>query len=144
MPAIPQILKVAFFTLEVESGDPEDFTLDAIDIAIVPSPGAVQTVKTLDGVTHQDAESESWSLDVRCVIDWDTSRPGLASYLFTNKGLNATFVVGWNTATVGATNPRVTGSCTLVPIQYGGPGNTFAEATVSLPIDGLPATDIIP
>ena len=139
MPAVPQILKVAVFTL-----DTEDFAMDAISIAVVPSPGAIQTVKTLDGVVHQDAESESWALEVTCVVDWDTSRPGLASYLFTNKGDAVPFVVAWNTGTISATNPAITGTCTLVPIQYGGPGNTFAEATVVLPIDGLPVPDIAP
>jgi len=139
MPAVPQIMKVVVFTL-----DTEDFSLDAIDITVVPSPGAVQTVKTLDGVTHQDAESESWSLEIRCVVDWDTVRPGLASYLFTNKGDTVPFVVKWNTDAYSTTNPGITGNVVLVPIQYGGPGNAFAEATVLLPMDGLPVVDVTP
>jgi len=139
MPAVPQIMKVVTFSL-----DGEDFSLDAISAAVIPAPGAIQTVKTLDGVTHQDAESESWALEVTCVVDWDTSRPGLASYLFTNKGDTVPFILSWNTGTVSATNPTITGNVVLVPIQYGGTGNQFAEATVVLPLDGLPVPDITP
>jgi hypothetical protein len=139
MPAVPQILKVIEFSL-----DGEDFSLDVIDAAVVPVPGAIQTVKTLDGVTHQDAESESWQLELRAVVDWDTVRPGLASYLFTNRGDTVPFIIAWNTAGESTTNPSLTGNCTLVPIPYGGAGNTFAEATVTLPIDGVPVPDTTP
>ena len=52
MPATPIIPKIITFSLGAN-----DFSLDVLDAAVVPAPGDVQTVKTLDGVTHQDAES---------------------------------------------------------------------------------------
>ena len=48
----PQIPKVIIFTLG--SGTPKSFAEDLIDCAVVPAPGDVQSVLTLDGVTHQD------------------------------------------------------------------------------------------
>lgn len=139
MPAVPQILKVIELTL-----DGEDFSLDVIDAALNPVPGAIQTVKTLDGVTHQDAESESWQLELRCVVDWDTVRPGLASFLYTNRGETVPFVFADTTGGESTTKPSMTGNVTLVPIAYGGAGNTFAEATVILPCDGTPTPDTTP
>lgn len=135
----PQILKTITLTI-----DGEDFAGDVLDAAVVPAPGAVQTVRTLDGVTHQDAESESWALELRCVVDWDSVRPGLAWFLNAHKGEQVAFVFHDTSDAVSATKPAVTGTVTLVPIAYGGAGNTFAEATVTLPIDGAPATDITP
>jgi len=139
MASVPQILKTITFTL-----DGEDFSQDVLDVAVVPAPGAIQTVRTLDGVTHQDAESESWTLDVRCVIDWDSTRPGLAWYLNENKGDQVPFTFTDTTAAVSTTKPGMTGTVTLVPIPYGGVGNTFAEATVSLPMAAAPTPDTAP
>lgn len=139
MPSVPIIPKIITLTI-----DGEDFSMDVLDAACVPTPGAVQTVRTLDGVTHQDAESETWSLDLRSIQDWDTVRPGLASFLFTNKGLSKTFILGVYDAATSTTAPKMTGTVTIVPIPYGGPGNTFVEAEVSLPMDGAPTVDVTP
>ena len=146
MPAVPQILKVITFTLDVGGGspDPEDFSLDVVDVSVVPAPGAVQTVKTLDGTTHQDAESPTWALQGTAVIDWDTTRPGLASYLYTNDGATAVFELRKNESAISTSNPEIQGTVTIVPIQYGGPGNEFAEAEVSMPIDGTIVVDVTP
>jgi hypothetical protein len=144
--SVPIIPKVITFTLQTEDDvAPVSFAEDVIGAAVVPSPGAVQSVITLDGVTHQDAEGESWALELSCVQDWDTSRPGLASYLFTNKGLKADFVLNvYGTGALSATEPATKGTVTLVPIAYGGDGNTFVETDVSLPLDGAPVVDTTP
>ena len=139
MAANPQILKVITFTLESN-----DFSLDVLDAAVVPTPGAVQSVRTLDGELHQDAEAESWSLDLRCVVDWDTTRPGLASYLWTNRGTSKAFRLRKDESAISTSNPEIQGTVTIVPIQYGGPGNEFAEAEVSMPIDGTIVVDVTP
>lgn len=139
MAAIPQILKVIELTL-----DSEDFSQDVIDAQIVPSAGAVRKVTTLDGVVHQDTEPESWGLSITAVIDWDSVRPGLARFLFDGKGTNVAFRFHDVDAAVSNGSPALTGTCTLVPLPYGGPGNDFATATVLLPIDGDPVADVTP
>ena len=143
MPAIPQIPKVVLFTLDV-AASPQDFSLDCLDIGIVPAPGAVQTVKTLDGTKHQDAEAEVWSLVLRCVLDWDSARPGLAYYLNAHKGETATAKYRVIDGAISASNPEASCTVTLVPVAFGGPGQRFVEATVTLPIDGDPAFDHTP
>ncbi len=139
MPAVPQILKNITFTL-----GGADYSLDVLDVAVVPTPGATQSVLTLDGTAHSSVATETWSLDIRCVIDWDTVRPGLASYLLTNKGNTVAFIFRDTDATISTTKPAMTGSVVLQPIPYGGTGNTYAEATVSLPLVGLPVVDTTP
>lgn len=135
----PQILKEVVFTL-----GGTDFSEDALDVEVVPTPGATQSVRTLDGVSHSDAQGETWGLRVKAVLDWDTTRPGLAYYLFQNKGDKVAFRFRKDTAAISTTNPEVQGECTLVPISYGGEGNVFIEREVVLPIDGLPTLDTTP
>ena len=53
MASDPIIPKIVSFTLSV--GSPVEFNTDLLDIAVVPTPGDVQTVQTLDGVSHSDA-----------------------------------------------------------------------------------------
>lgn len=139
MPSVPQLLKIITLTI-----GGEDFSLDALDAEVVPAPGDVQKVVTLDGVTHQDASPESWALRIRAIIDWDTTRPGLASYLFDNKGTTAAFVLKDTTAANSTTLPAITGTVTLVPLPYGGDGGVYAEGEVLLPIDGDPVVDTTP
>lgn len=143
MAADPIIPKVVSFTLKVGAGDVEEFNTDVLDAAVVPTPGDTQRVRTLDGVTHQDQEGESWSLDLRAIQDWDTVRPGLAAYLWTNKGADATFVLELYDEAISTTAPAMTGTVKLVAIPYGGPGNTFVEAEVTMPIDGDPTLDTV-
>jgi len=144
MASDPIIPKIVSFTLKVGAAAAVEFNTDLLDAAVVPSPGDVQTVRTLDGVSHSDAEGESWSLDLRTIQDWDTTRPGLASYLYTNKGSQATFVLKLYNEAISTSAPAVTGTCTLVPIPYGGPGNTYVEAEVSFPISDTPTVDTTP
>ena len=139
MAATPQLLKVITFTLGAT-----DFSDDVLDVEVVPSPGDIQTVRTLDGVKHQDAESETWGLRLRAIIDWDTTRPGLAYYLFNNKGDQVAFTFRKDTAAISTANPEVQGTVTLVPISYGGNGNEYAEAEVVMPISGDPTLDTTP
>jgi hypothetical protein len=135
----PQILKSVIFTL-----DGEDFAGDIVSGAVVPTPGAVQTIRTLDAVTHQDAESESWSLNLSAVIDWDSVRPGLAWFLNAHKGEQLAFTFKDTTAANSTTKPLIGGTVTIVPIPYGGDGNVYATADVVLPMDGSPTLDTTP
>jgi len=139
MASSPQLLKVVTFTL-----DGTDYSDDALDLEVVPTPGDIQSVRTLDGVSQSDAEAETWGLRVRAVIDWDTTRPGLAYYLFNNKGDKVAFRFRKDTAAISTTNPEIQGTVTLVPISYGGNGNEYAEAEVVLPIDGEIVIDTTP
>lgn len=140
--SVPQIPKIVHFKLGSTS-----FKEDVTAVRVVSTAGDVQKVVTLDGVTHQDAEPESYSLEITAVQDWDSTRPGLAYYLFTNKGTKVAFEFNAHTsgtATGSTTKPPFSGTCLLVPLSYGGEANVYAESTVSLPIDGTPTLDITP
>lgn len=139
MASVPQLLKEITFTL-----GGSDYSLDVLDVEVVPSPGDIQTVRTLDGVSHSDAEAETWGLRLRAIIDWDTTRPGLAYYLWNNRGDKVAFRFRKDEAAISTSNPEVQGNVTLVPISYGGTGNEYAEAEVVLPIDGEITLDTTP
>lgn len=137
--AVPQISKVAVFSLGGAS-----YVEDVISATIVPTPGAVQKVVTLDGVTHQDASPESWAIELEIVQDWDSGRPGLAWYLWTNKGTSKAFILKNETGAESAALPKMTGNAIMVPVPYMGPGNEFATAKVTFPINGTPTLDATP
>ena len=139
MPSVPQLLKVVTFELGAT-----DYSMDVLDVEVVPTPGDVQTIRTLDGVSHSDAEGETWGLRIRAVIDWDTVRPGLAYYLFQNRGDQVAVRFRKDTNAISTTNPEVQGTVTLVPISYGGNGNEYAEAEVVLPFTTDPTLDTTP
>ena len=139
MASSPQLLKIITFSLGAT-----DFSDDVLDVEVVPTPGDVLAVKTLDGVSHQDIASETWGLRIRAIIDWDSVRPGLAWYLFANKGTTVAFLFRDTTGALSTTKPGMGGNVRLVPISYGGAGNEYAEAEVVLPIDGDPVPDTTP
>ena len=142
MPANPQISKIIHLTI-----DSDDHSLDVIDAAVVPVVPAPTTVTTLDGVTHTDTPTESWVLRLKLVLDWSSTRPGLAYKLKDQKGESVPFVLNVHqggTETGSAAEPPISGTVTLVPVAYGGPGNAFATADVDLPITGEPTLDITP
>lgn len=143
MPAAPQLQKVIKLTLTAAGGSPEDFSADVIDAAIVPAQPDEQTVTTLDGVTHRDTGPVEWALELNCVIDWDSERPGLAWFLWTHSADALAFVHNAYSASGAGSDaePQLTGTCVAVPIPYGGTGNAFATATVSLPITGAITLD---
>jgi len=144
MASVPQIPKIIHFTL---GSTPVDFSDDVTAVRVVSEPGAVQKIVTLDGVTHQDAEPVSWSLEITCVQDWDSGRPGLAYYAFDNAGESQPFALNVHpsgTSTGDADMPPIAGTCTIVPVSYGGEANVYATTTVSFPISGTPVVDIVP
>lgn len=139
MAAVPQILKVVTFTL-----DSTDFSMDAIDIEMVVTAGDVTSVTTLDGITHQDVAANTYGIRVRMVVDWDTTRPGLAYYLWDNQGDEVAMRFRKDTAAISTTNPEIQANVKLVPVGYGGNGNEFAEQEVVLPITGAVTLDTTP
>lgn len=139
MVAVPQILKIVTFTLGAT-----DFSDDALDIEMVTEAGDVQSVTTLDGVTHQDVGAPTFGIRIRMVVDWDTVRPGLAYYLWNNQGDEVAMTFRKDTAAISTTNPEIQANVKLVPVGYGGNGNEFAEQEVVLPITGAVTIDTAP
>ena len=136
MVAVPQILKIVTFSLGAT-----DFSDDVLDVELVVTPGDVQTVTTLDGVTHQDVGANSYGIRLRMVVDWDTVRPGLAYYLWNNQGDEVACIFADTTASASTTKPQLNANVKLVPVGYGGVGNEFAEQEVVLPINGAVTVD---
>lgn len=139
MVAVPQILKEITFTLGAT-----DFSDDLLDAELVVTQGDVSTVTTLDGVTHQDVGANSYGIRLRMVVDWDTTRPGLAYYLWNNQGDEVAMRFRKDTAAISTSNPEIQANVKLVPVGYGGNGNEFAEQEVVLPITGAVTVDTTP
>lgn len=138
--ANPLIVKLVKFSLGGTS-----FAEDLLDAEIVPTPGAVKTTITLDGVSHQDVGTETWAIRLKMILDHDSVRPGLAYYLNQNKGTSVAFVLNpHGTGAESESQPQWTGTCRLQPVPMGGPGQEFAEYEVFLPITGTPTRDATP
>lgn len=141
MASVPQIPKVVDLSIATH-----DFAMDVVSARLNFTPGAVQSVITLDGVVHSDVEPGTWSLDLTAVQDWSSSRPGLAYYLWDHAGETAavTFNPHSDTTVGSASQPPSTFTVTLVPLSYGGEANVFSTSEVSLPLTGEPLFDITP
>jgi hypothetical protein len=137
--SVPQFESIITFTLGGTS-----FKEDCVSAKIVPAAGDTKSIKTLDGVDHSRVAGPTWAIELEIVVDWDTSRPGLAYYLWNNQGDTVAFVLNVHDAAISTTKPAITGNCVLNPVQYGGDGNDFATATVTLPIDGALTLDTTP
>jgi hypothetical protein len=137
--SVPQIPKIVTFTLATVS-----YKEDLIDAKIVFVPGPIQQVVTLDGVVHKDVTPGTWQIELNCVQDWDSARPGLAYSLYAGNGTTVAFVYSATGTAESAGSPKFTGSCVLTPIGYGGNGGEFAESTVILPITGTLVLDATP
>lgn len=137
--SVPQLLKTIIFTLGGTS-----YAEDVISVSVVPTEPPVKRVDTLDGVVHQSVGVTAWAVEGEAVIDWDSVRPGLAYYLNANKGTAVAYVVKDTTGAESTTKPKLTGTCTLNAIPYGGEGNEYATAKFSFPCTGDPTVDVTP
>lgn len=147
--SVPQIPKIVTFTLADAAGTPSaatSFKEDAVSITVENEAGDVQSVLTLDGVQHQDAAPSKYFLVVEMVLDFDTTRPGLAYYLFLNEGDTAACIFNVHDAAISTSKPALNFNCVLVAPSplYGGTGNEYSTATVRMPITGPITVDTTP
>jgi hypothetical protein len=132
-------MKTAKFTLSIDGGaTPIEFQGDAADVHVEVEAGDVVEYPTLDGNVASNAEAETYSLVMRAGQDY--SPTGLARYLWDNAGSTADVTLNAYGATALPTDetPEVTGTVTLIPVQYGGEVSTFAEFEVTLPFTAKP------
>lgn len=137
----PLIEKIITFTLGGVS-----YAEDAIDAWIETTPGEITAVTTLDGVVHQQVGTESYALHVNMVLDYDSGRPGLAYYCYTNAGTTGIALV-FNPHSAGgetAAAPKFTGSVTIPAVNIGGKGNEYGEYEAVFPLSGKPVRDGTP
>lgn len=83
--------------------------------------------------TFTDTSAAVWTLDLSYAQDWDTVN-SLSKYLFANQGLTKSIVFKPKSAGT----PTVTVSVIIVAGAIGGQIDSYAESTVSLPVQGQP------
>ncbi len=137
--SVPQIPKLSIFTLGGAS-----YIEDIINIKIVPVDPEESKVTTLDGVVHKDVGVTTWQIELEAVQDWDSARPGLAWYCWTNQGTSKAFVLKHESGAEAAATPKFTGSCIIKPLGYMGDGGVFATSTQVFPITGVLTLDATP
>lgn len=137
--SVPQIPKVSIFTLGGAS-----YIEDIVNIRIEPVDPEKSSITTLDGVVHQDVGVYSWKITGTAVQDWDSGRPGLAWYCWTNVGTTKAFVLKHETGTEAAATPKFTGSCVIAPLGYMGDGGVFATSDFEFVITGTLTLDATP
>lgn len=132
-------MKTAKFTLKA-TGDitGTEFQGDAADVHVEVEAGDVVTYPTLDGNVQSNTEPETYSLVMRAGQDYSST--GLARYLWDHAGETAEIELNAHgqTATAGAETPSVTGTVSLIPVQYGDEVGAFAEFEVTLPFTAKP------
>ncbi len=137
--SVPQIPKVSIFTLGAVS-----YVEDIVNIRIEPIDPEQSTIVTLDGVVHKDVGVYSWQITGTAVQDWDSGRPGLAWYCWTNQGTSKAFVLKNEIGTEAAATPKFTGNCIIAPLGYMGDGGVFATSDFTFVITGTLTLDATP
>lgn len=90
---------------------------------------------------HSDASSAAttWTLDLEGFQSFEDAQD-FSLWAFDNEDAKAEFVLvpGQGGATVSATNPGFSGTCTIRPTVIGGTAKQYATFSVSLPVDTKP------
>jgi hypothetical protein len=137
--SVPQIPKISIFTLGGAS-----YVEDCVNLRIEPVDPDESIIVTLDGVTHKDVGVTTWVLRGTAVQDWDSARPGLAWYAWTNQGTSKAFVLKNEIGTEAAGTPKFTGNVIIKPLGYMGDGGVFATTDFEWPITGTLTLDATP
>ena len=135
----PQIPKVSIFSLGGAS-----YIEDIVNIKIVPVDPEESTITTLDGVVHKDVGVFTWQIELEAVQDWDSARPGLAWYCWTNQGTSKAFILKNETGAEATATPKFTGSCIIKPLGYMGDGGVYSTSDFVFPITGTLLLDAAP
>ena len=109
-----------------------DFEKHVSSVIFTPSV-ATATWKGLEPTAvFTNVGSSTWMVDIAYAQDWDTSG-SLSAYLFANEGSEVTL-----TFEPVAGGSSWTATVIVVPGAVGGAVDSFAVATVSLPVQGKP------
>lgn len=102
-------------------------------VTLTPSTNTATWKGLSPTATFTDASQATWMLDLTYAQDWDTA-DSLSKYLFENQGETKTIVFKPKSANT----PAVTVSAIIIPGSIGGQIDSYAESTVSLPVQGQP------
>jgi hypothetical protein len=111
----------------------DDYEAAASTATLSPSVSTT-TFYGLTPTAHFPESSTDWTLELTFVQDWD-SASSLSRYLWTNQG---TTVSGAILKPRSGTGPSFTMDLHIVAGSVGGDTRSFATATVSLPVKGVP------
>ena len=137
--AVPIFIRDVLLTLKVGSGTAAEYQAFAEVAKVVVTPGEVVTTQTLssDG-TFSSTGKATYALQLDGVQDW--SADGLSTYLWTNDGLEADFVLNayGEGASPSTDTPLMSGKVSLSAADYGGEVNTYGKFSVTLACTAKP------
>ena len=102
-------------------------------VTLTPSTATATWKGLSPSSTFTDASQATWMLDLTYAQDWDTTN-SLSKYLFANQGATKTITFKPKSANT----PTVTVSVIIIAGSIGGNIDSYAESTVSLPVQGQP------
>ncbi len=111
----------------------DDYEAAASTATLTPSVSAT-TFYGLTPTAQFPESSTDWNLDLTFVQDWD-SASSLSRFLWTNQG---TIVENVTLKPRSGSGPSFTMDLHIVPGSIGGDTRSFATASVSLPLKGVP------
>ena len=146
--AVPIFMRNVLLTLKTTVGSPLEFQCHVSEARVQVTPGDIVTVRTLcsSGV-YSSASPPEYALVLVGVQDWDTTAgsEGLSAFLWQNEGTTLDFVLNIHgeAATASASKPKMSGSVTCIPGDYGGVIGEYAELSVELPCTAKPTMALV-
>lgn len=140
---VPIFMRNVFLTLKVGAGTAAEYQCHASTAQVKVTPGDVVTVETLcsDG-SFSSVGKSTYALILEGIQDW--SATGLSTFLWTNDGAVADFVLNvyGEGVTAADATPAMAGQVTLAAGDYGGAINEYAPYALELPCVAKPTLDV--
>lgn len=131
MPFNPLYMKASTLTI-----DATDFQAQVSAVAFVPSSSTATWKGLAPGAVHTKTSAATWTLNLTLAQDYDEAA-SLARYLLEHEGESVTAIVEPVDGGQG-----YTATVQITPGQIGGAIDSFAEATVTLGVEGKPVATV--
>lgn len=121
-----------------EEGTGVDYKCQLTSVKLTPDVNTTKAKTLCPTGQFAEVDDPEWTLELGYLYGSDSATPdnGLADYLLAHKGTKVPFLFRPI-----ADGPGYSGTVTLMPGDIGGDQGSFAEGSVSLPVDGQPVAE---
>jgi hypothetical protein len=112
----------------------DEYSKHVSSVALTPSTSSATWKGLAPDAVYSNIGTATWVADLTFAQDWNTA-DSLSAYLFENEGEEVTLTF----EPINGVSGTWTATVIIAPGAVGGAVDSFAEATVSLPIQGRPS-----